>query len=430
MNGILKRFSKYFFKFDFINIKQNFIGDLPSKYKMKKNPYFDYLIKKPFVIKLSNRQKLKKKILNRKNILYKQGIQRAKFLFNIQICKIIYYNTYFKQESKTQKISNQRIGMYLKYRRLFNTFFGYLIFFQIKIIKRINYFFILFLLYYFGYSEVILSSLFDPKLENNTKNVNEMYYIPDKQHLNKKMIIKDYESTADNLSSTRKLEKKNLLNKTNSVDPEIYINKPINFSEKIKMLFLGKRYRLLIPPLTDEDIFDRIENNDKKKEFWEQSFLLRRIYSIFQVFKNILINTKELIFGNITFFHFLMVKIGCDDYYHYSRLTLNERIRVKIEFFKNSETGKRYLNKFDNKYREMIKEYLKLYLLELLKNKSFKDDLVQYLTKFLILRLDFRDFLLEIICEFLFNFINSSQFDNVRIVSKFSNFKLNVYINY
>jgi len=96
-------------------------------------------------------------------------------------------------------------------------------------------------------------------------------------------------------------------------------------------------------------------------------------------------------------------------------MTLNERLRVKIEYLKGTRIFKALIDHIEQKYTEKFIFYLKKEVLNFLKNKEFKDDLFKYLVNLLFVNIDYRDFLLEKLCVIILDFVNSTLHDDVII---------------
>lgn len=391
---------------EFIEIKKNFVKLTEKKYTIIKNPYYDYIKKNKILLSyINNKRKLP---YNRKSLIYCEYLRKSKNIFYTQNSKIKFYEKNLKEFNKNKNnLSNYKF-IFMKNKKIYNAFLGYVIFFRIKFVKTLNYLFIIFLIFYFELNEFIFSELLDPRIKNKSKNINDLYYIPSFGTYIERIKNKAVENSL--MKEINEANKKNFQEIRDSFPNQDEIRRNMDKNpnlrfQKLKMFFLGPSYEL--------KYFKEMEIDNENMEIWNKSFLLRKLFFLKEKLSLNLMKLRFILIGDMTVMHFIMKKIHLESYYNYRLLTFNEKIKVHIQKFKNSGLGIKFLEHFEKEYTPRIKNYLKEYLLNLFKNKDFKDKFVDWLTKYLLVRTDFRDFLLEKILNFSYNYLNSTKFDEV-----------------
>ena len=250
-------------------------------------------------------------------------------------------------------------------------------------------------------------------------------YIPDKENFKKLISEKAPENS---LAVKKKMDNRDKLTEfresfENKNEIRNYLEKKLLKFERLKILIFGSYYKVQVKNYEADDIFNNFEKNSNEKfkffkDYWKQSFLLRRIHGIFRTFKIVVFKIKHMFLGEHTLKFHIMKLFNLEEYYNYKLMTLNERIRYRINYLKNTKSGKKLLEYLDEKYTPLIKDNLKQYILNLSKDKKYKDDLFEWLSKILLTKIEIRDFLLEKICTILLDYFDSPGIDNVIFLYK------------
>jgi len=420
MNCIRNHINKFYFKLDFIEIKKNFINISTKRILIIKNPHYEYFHKNPFLKTYLKRVRFyKKNYFNRKDRLFNISIKNYKKSFSFQIDKLLFYEKYKKKEKIFLESLTINKRIYFLFKKFLGSLLGLLFFFKIKYIKRFNYLLLFSLIFYFGLDEIIFSYLLDPKLESNLYDITNFAYVPDQ--ITFRRLIEE-KSPENSLAARKNIVNKEKLSefRESFEEKELikrFIEKRLLKYERLKILIMGRNYAVNVKSYEPDDIFDNIEKNKRNyflNDYWQESFILRRIHNLLNISYSIFKKIKYLLFGEKSFTHHFMSMIGFENFYNYRKLTFNERMRKKIEYIKTTKAGIGFLEYFDKKITPLIKDYLRQYILEFLKDKKIRENLFNWLASFLFVKIEFRDFLLEKICEFLDDWIESPGFDNVK----------------
>jgi hypothetical protein len=411
--------SKFKIKIDHIEIKKNFVNITTKKTIIIKNPYYEYLKKNP-VLKTS----LKKINFNEKKLYKRNGkgynmmLRKLKTSFRHEIDRILFYENYNYKEKKFFDDLTLNKRRFFIFKRLLNSFLGLLILFKIRIVKILNFGLLFFIIFYFGYDESIFSFLLDPKIESNLYEIDKFAYIPDKYNFRNLIRQDGIENSPAVLMKVGTSKRLNEFRESFEIKDEIKdnIEKRLLKYERLKILIMGSYYKVKVKNYEDNEIFNSIERKKPNyflDEYWKESFILRRIHNIYSIGAAIFRKIRKLILGEITLTHWIMKNSNLEKYYIYRHLTLNERIRCQLNYLRSVQVVQRLLNYIDRRYTPMIEKHLKLIILNFFEDKKTREDLFNWLATFLFIKIEFRDFLLEKICMFLLEWIDSPGFDNV-----------------
>lgn len=419
MSLIRTYLSKFYFKIDAVEIKRNFINLPVKKTIIMKNPYYEFLKNKPnlktSVKKISSEEK---KLYRRNGREYNIMLKKLKKSFKYHVEKIKFYENYNYKEKKFMEnltINKKRI---IILKKLLKAYLGLLVFFKTRIVKLLNYSLLFFLIFYFDFDEDFFSYFLNPKIESNLYEIDNFAYVPDKYNFRK--LIKE-NAPANSLAKKTKLGEANRLNafrESFEFKDEIkeYIEKRLLKYERLKILIMGTNYKVESKNYEPKEIFDSIERKKQYyflSDYWKESFILRRINDFYRASAWILRKIKKLFLGDKTLTYWIMKNIDLESYYFYRHLTLNERIRYRIDSIRSFEQLQKALDYLDRRYTPVCKKYLKLTILSFLDDKDYREKLFDWLTTFLFIKIEFTDFLLEKICSFLIRWIDSSGLDNV-----------------
>ncbi len=408
-----------------IEVKRNFIDLSAKKTLLIKNPFYSLLHNNPNLKLLKRKPKSENKNNPKRNSNhYQKAIKIKKNLLGIQIMKKLYYENYFNKENKTLLRLNKGLQVFFVFKKQLNSLLGLLIFFKIKIVKKLNYLLLIFLLLYFELNESIFSYFLDPPYEHNLFPVDKLSYLPDKVTFRKLMKEKAYEksdSITKKIGTAKKLQEFRESFELKDIFKEFFEKRLLKY-EWIKILFSGSNYQLEKKVYNPNEILDSLnlnEENDKEfyifNQYWKQSFILRRIQGVFSGLKRLYNKIRYFLLGDETLTLKILRFCKMENYYFYRKMTLNERLRVKIEYLKGTRIFKALIDHIEQKYTEKFIFYLKKEVLNFLKNKEFKDDLFKYLVNLLFVNIDYRDFLLEKLCVIILDFVNSTLHDDVII---------------